>query len=53
MGACLTFDGDRIIKKGESIQLRYSIYVHSNLLTPAEMEIEWVQFGKTKPFSFR
>ena len=53
MGACLTFDGDRILKKGESIQLRYGIYVHSNLLTPAEMEIEWVQFGKTKPFSFR
>ena len=53
MGACLTFEADSKLKKGESIQLRYGIYVHSNLLTPAEIEIEWGKFSRTNPFGFR
>lgn len=53
MGACLTFEADRILKQGQSIQLRYGIYVHSNLLTRGEIEIEWGKFSRTNPLGFR
>lgn len=53
MGACLTFDGDRVLNEGESLQLRYGLYVHSELLSPPAIDVEWNRFGETKKFEFK
>jgi hypothetical protein len=53
MGACLTFDGDRVLKQGECLRLRYGLYVHSELLSPPVIDVEWNLFGETEMFEFK
>lgn len=53
MGACLTFDGDRVLKEGESVRLRYGLFVHSGLLAPPAIDAEWKRFGGTGLFEFK
>lgn len=53
MGACLTFDGDRFLKQGESVRLSYGLYVHSGLLSPPAIDAEWKRFGGTGLFEFK
>jgi hypothetical protein len=53
MGACLTFDGDRVLKQGEGLRSRYGLYVHSELLPPPVIDVEWNLFGKKEMFEFK
>ena len=53
MGACLTFDGDRALKQGEGLRLRYGLYIHSELLSPPAIDVEWNRFGETEMFEFK
>ena len=46
MGASLTFDGPRTIKPGTPLRLRYGLYVHAGLPTPAAIEKQWAAFAK-------
>jgi hypothetical protein len=40
MGACFTFDEPRVMKKGETVTLRYGLWVHSGM--PAKERVEEV-----------
>jgi hypothetical protein len=46
MGASLTFDGPREIKRSEPLHLRYGLYVHSNMKPGNAIETEWKRFTK-------
>lgn len=48
MGASLTFSGPREIRQGEPLQLRYGLYVHSDIKSADVIEAQWKQFS-TRP----
>ena len=52
MGACLTFDGERKLKQGESLQLRYGLLIHSGMQQAATLELVWKAFSQTQPHVF-
>ncbi len=47
MGASLTFDGPRKIAPGDALQLRYGLYVHSDMKPPAAIEAQWQRFAQS------
>ena len=49
MGASLTFDGPRNIRPDEPLQLRYGLYVHSDMKSSETIEAEWRRFIKIPP----
>jgi hypothetical protein len=53
MGTALTFDAPRALKRGETLQLRYAVYIHSGMPTREVLEKRWAEFAKTKPFDFK
>jgi len=49
MGASLTFDGPREIQPDEHSNLRYGLYVHSDMKSSEAIETEWRRFTKIPP----
>ena len=49
IGASLTFDGPREIRPDESLQLRYGLYIHSDMKSNEAIETEWRRFIKISP----
>ena len=49
MGASLTFDGPRNIRSDKPLQLRYDLYVHSDMKSSEAIEAEWRRFIKIPP----
>ena len=47
MGASLTFAGPREIRPGESLNLRYGLYVHNSMKSTKEIQTKWQQFTET------
>jgi hypothetical protein len=47
MGASLTFDGPRDITSDKPLHVRYGLYVHSDLKSPADIEAQWKRFAAT------
>ena len=45
MGASLTFDGPREITPDKPLHVRYGLYVHSEMKSPAEIEEQWRRFA--------
>lgn len=45
MGASLTFDGPRAIKRGAPLTLRYGLYVHEGLPTTNVLQRRWLAFA--------
>ena len=48
MGASLTHEESRTIKKGEPLRLRYGLYVHAGMPEAAQIEQQWKQFAQSK-----
>jgi hypothetical protein len=48
----LTFDGERKLKQGESLQLRYGLLIHSGMQQAAILELVWKAFSQTQPHVF-
>jgi hypothetical protein len=48
MGASLTHEQSRTIKKGEPLRLRYALYVHAGMPEPAQIEQQWKRFAESK-----
>jgi hypothetical protein len=46
MGASLTYDGPRDIVPDKPLRLRYGLYVHSDMKSPAEIETQWKHFAE-------
>jgi len=46
MGASLTFDGPREIRHEEPMQLRYGLYVHSDMKSSETIDSNWKRFTK-------
>ena len=46
MGASLTFDGPREIRPDKPLQLRYGLYVHSDMKSSEAIDTEWRRFTK-------
>ena len=44
MGASLTYDGPREIAANKPLHLRYGLYVHSDMKSPARIEQQWKHF---------
>ncbi len=49
MGATLTFDGPREIQPDKPLQLRYGLYIHSDMKSSEAIEAEWRRFVKIPP----
>lgn len=47
MGASLTFPGALTVKNGEPMRLRYALYIHGGMPTPAKIEEQWKAFAAT------
>ncbi len=47
MGASLTFDGPREISPDKPLHVRYGLYVHGDMKSPAEIEGRWKRFAET------
>ncbi|MEN6576089.1 MAG: PmoA family protein [Phycisphaerales bacterium] len=47
MGASLTFDGPREIALDKPLRVRYGLYIHSDMKSPAQIEEQWKRFGET------
>jgi hypothetical protein len=45
MGASLTFDGPSELPSGQSLRLRYGLYIHSDFKPAAVMNAAWRRFG--------
>ncbi|MEW6305229.1 MAG: PmoA family protein [Verrucomicrobiota bacterium] len=48
MGASLTYDGERVLKPGDVLKLRYGLYVHVGKPEVAALQKRWEEFAKTK-----
>ncbi len=48
MGACLTFDTPRTLKKGEVLELRYGLWVHGGMPGVDRVEGVWKGFAGTR-----
>jgi hypothetical protein len=48
MGACFTFDAPRTLKKGETVALRYGLWVHSGMPGKERVEEVWKSFASSK-----
>jgi hypothetical protein len=46
MGASLTFDGPKKIRPNETLNLRYGLYIHSDMKPIDAIEAQWKQFIK-------
>jgi hypothetical protein len=49
MGACLTFEAERVIPPGKPLALRYGLYVHSGTPAPELLDARWKAFAETTP----
>ena len=45
MGASLTFDGPRVLKRGESLVLRYGFHVHDGMPSTNSIQDRWRSFA--------
>jgi hypothetical protein len=50
MGASLTFTGPREVRPGESLHLRYGLYVHSDMKSPKEIQARWQHFSEIRTY---
>ncbi|NIP32911.1 MAG: hypothetical protein GWN67_20935 [Phycisphaerae bacterium] len=48
MGASLTHDGPLTIQPGKPLNLRYGLYIHSDMKPKEEIETIWKEFSKTE-----
>jgi hypothetical protein len=48
MGAALTFSGALRLVSGESLRLRYAIYVHAGIPSLAQIDQKWRDFAKSE-----
>ena len=48
MGASLTFAGPREIRPDKSLNLRYGLYVHSNMKSLKEIQAKWQYFSEIR-----
>ncbi len=46
MGASLTFDEPKIIRPNEPLNLRYGLYIHSDMKSIDAIESQWKQFSQ-------
>ncbi|MEA3227148.1 MAG: PmoA family protein, partial [Planctomycetota bacterium] len=49
MGASLTFDGPREIRPGQTLHLRYGLYIHSDMKPAEVIHTTWKRFTKIRP----
>lgn len=49
MGASLTFDAPRTIEAGQTLSLRYGLYVHAGKPSADDLNRRWEEFAKTEP----
>lgn len=52
MGPSLTFAEPRRLKRGETLRLRYGVFVHGGPGEPAELERAWRRFADLAPAEF-
>jgi Family of unknown function (DUF6807) len=48
MGACLTLDGPRKIEPGQTLRLRYGLWIHAGAPDAAAIDKRWRAFAATK-----
>lgn len=48
MGTSLTYDAERVIEPGKPLVLRYGLYVHGGMPSPAQLNGRWERFAKTE-----
>ncbi len=48
MGSSLTFEGPLVLEPGKLLRLRYALYVHRGVPSPAIIDRQWEPFSKTK-----
>ncbi len=53
MGASLTFTGPRVIEPGQSLQLRYGLYVHAGKPAVEQLQKRWEDFSREPVFEFK
>jgi hypothetical protein len=53
MGAALTFKEAMVIKAGQPLRVRYSLYVHSGIPAPTQLDQRWSDFARTSFQEFR
>jgi len=46
MGASLTYDGPRKISPDKPLHVRYGLYIHSDMKSPAQIEEQWNRFAE-------
>jgi hypothetical protein len=52
MGPSFTFAQPRQLKRGETLRLRYGVYVHAGPVATAELEKAWRRFADLEPAEF-